>query len=153
VATYDLQPEMSAHALTEAVLERLKTHDDDFMIVNFANPDMVGHTGILKAAIKAVETVDECTGRLVKAIGEKGGISLVTADHGNAEREFNEETGEPHTYHTTSPVNFFMISKEGEYHNLKPRGRLSDVAPTILELFGLPTHENMTGKSLILHED
>ena len=150
VATYDLQPEMSAYELTDQVEERIKNYDDDFLIVNFANPDMVGHTGILEAGIKAVETVDECIGRLVKAVIEKGGIAAVTADHGNAEIMKNKVTGEPHTYHSTNPVNFFLLSED--YFEMKPRGILADIAPTLLQLMGLPQPEEMTGKSLILHE-
>jgi 2,3-bisphosphoglycerate-independent phosphoglycerate mutase len=148
VPTYDLQPEMSAYPLTEALLNRIEDHNDDFILVNFANPDMVGHTGILEAAIKAVETVDECAGRLVEAIVEKGGVAIVTADHGNCERMINFETGEPHTYHTTQPVSLFVIGVDG-YINLKPRGKLADVSPTILELMGIPQPEEMTGQSLL----
>ncbi len=107
VATYDLQPEMSAYPLTEAVLARIADYDDDFLLVNFANPDMVGHTGVLEAAIRAVETVDECTARLVEAIVAKGGAAIVTADHGNCERMRDLISGEPHTYHTTQPVACF----------------------------------------------
>lgn len=148
VATYDLKPEMSAHALTEAVLQRIENGDDDFILVNFANPDMVGHTGVLEAAIKAVETVDECAGKLVHRIAAKGGVALVTADHGNCDRMINHETGEPHTYHTTQPVPFFVIGYDG-YVNLRPRGILADVAPTVLELLGIEQPEEMTGQSLI----
>ncbi len=148
VPTYDLQPEMSAHPLTEALLQRLANHDDDFILVNFANPDMVGHTGVLEAAIKAVEAVDECAGRLVEAIMAKGGVALVTADHGNAERMIDETTGNPHTYHTTQPVSFIAIGN-GQYFNLRPRGILADVSPTILQLMGLEQPEEMTGVSLL----
>ncbi len=147
VATYDLQPEMSARPLVEAVIERVQTGDDAFVLVNFANPDMVGHTGVLAAAIKAVETVDDCAGRLVQAIVDKGGVAIVTADHGNCERMINEVTGEPHTYHTTQPVSLFVIGDR--YFNLRPRGALADVAPTILHLMGLPQPPEMTGRSLI----
>lgn len=147
VATYDLQPEMSARPLVEAVINRVETEVDDFILVNFANPDMVGHTGVLSAAIKAVETVDECAGRLVKAITDKGGVAIVTADHGNCERMIDEMTGEPHTYHTTQPVSLFVIGDR--YFNLRPRGALADVAPTILHLMGIPQPLEMTGKSLI----
>lgn len=147
VATYDLQPEMSAYPLTEKVLERINTYDDDFILVNFANPDMVGHTGVLEAAIKAVEAVDECAGRLVAAVNARGGVALVTADHGNCERMTDEITGEPHTYHTTQPVSFFVIG-EG-YFDLRPRGILADVSPTILHLLGLPQPDEMTGRSLV----
>jgi 2,3-bisphosphoglycerate-independent phosphoglycerate mutase len=109
---------------------------------------MVGHTGILEAAIKAVETVDECAGRLVEAIVEKGGVAIITADHGNCERMINFETGEPHTYHTTQPVSLFVIGVDG-YINLTPRGKLADVSPTILELMDIPQPEEMTGQSLL----
>jgi 2,3-bisphosphoglycerate-independent phosphoglycerate mutase len=148
VATYDLQPEMSAVPLTEAILKRIAEEDDDFILVNFANPDMVGHTGVLEAAIKAVETVDTCAARLAEAIAEKGGVALITADHGNCERMINHETGEPHTYHTTQPVALFVVGADG-YVNLRPRGKLADVAPTILDLMGIPQPPEMTGRSLI----
>jgi 2,3-bisphosphoglycerate-independent phosphoglycerate mutase len=148
VPTYDLQPEMSAYPLTAAILQRLADHDDDFILVNYANPDMVGHTGVLGAAIKAVEAVDECVGRLVEAVVARGGVALVTADHGNAERMIDEVTGSPHTYHTTQPVSFFVIG-QGQYFNLRPRGILADVSPTVLRLMGLPQPEEMTGKSLL----
>lgn len=147
VATYDLQPEMSARPLTEAVLNRIKNFDDDFILVNFANPDMVGHTGVLEAAKKAVEAVDECAGRLVAAINAKGGVAIVTADHGNCERMVDEKTGEPHTYHTTQPVALFVIGDQ--YYDLRPRGILGDVSPTILHLLGIPQPPEMTGRSLI----
>jgi 2,3-bisphosphoglycerate-independent phosphoglycerate mutase len=149
VATYDLQPEMSAYALTEQVEERIKNHDDAFILVNFANPDMVGHTGVLAAAVKACEAVDTCAGRLVQAVLDKGGVALVTADHGNAERMIDEATGNPHTYHTTNPVSFLMMA-DG-YFAPRPRGILADVAPTVLELMGLPQPPEMTGRSLLRH--
>jgi 2,3-bisphosphoglycerate-independent phosphoglycerate mutase len=148
VATYDLQPEMSAYPLTDAVIQRIQEHDDDFILVNFANPDMVGHTGVLEAAIKAVEVVDECANRLVDAVIAKGGVAIVTADHGNCERMIDFETGEPHTYHTIQPVSLFVIGVEG-YKNLRPRGKLADVSPTVLELMGIPQPEEMTGQSLL----
>lgn len=148
VPTYDLQPEMSAYPLTEALLQRLQDHDDDFVLVNYANPDMVGHTGVLEAAIKAVEAVDECAGRLVQAIVDKGGVALVTADHGNCERMIDHKTGNPHTYHTTQPVSLFVIGAD-EYLNLRPRGILADVAPTVLDLMGVEMPPEMTGRSVI----
>lgn len=148
VATYDLQPEMSANQLTDAVVRRIETHDDDFILVNFANPDMVGHTGVLAAAIRAVETVDACAGRLVQAVNRKGGVALVTADHGNCERMVNEVTGEPHTYHTTQPVSLFVIGDR--YFDVLPRGILADVAPTVLDLLGVAQPNEMTGRSLIV---
>ncbi|MEM7118286.1 MAG: 2,3-bisphosphoglycerate-independent phosphoglycerate mutase [Chloroflexota bacterium] len=153
VATYDLQPEMSANELTTAVVERIQAHDDDFILVNFANPDMVGHTGVLEAAVKAVEAVDECAGRLVEAIVAKGGVALVTADHGNCEIMVDLKTRNPHTYHTTQPVSFIAIANGkaigNNYLRLRPRGILADVAPTILELLGVAQPEEMTGKSLV----
>ncbi len=147
VATYDLQPEMSAYPLTEVILDRLQKHDDDFILINFANPDMVGHTGVLEAAIKAVEVTDECAGRVVEAVNKKGGVAIVTSDHGNCERMIDEATGEPHTYHTTQPVPLFIIG--GGHRRLRPGGILADVAPTILELMGIPKSPEMTGQSLI----
>jgi 2,3-bisphosphoglycerate-independent phosphoglycerate mutase len=110
---------------------------------------MVGHTGVLEAGIKACETVDDCAGRLVEAILQKGGVALVTADHGNAERMIDEATGTPHTYHTTNPVSLFIIADQ--YFFPRPRGILADVAPTILELLGLPQPPDMTGWSLLKH--
>lgn len=150
VATYDLQPEMSAEPLTEAVLERLRTHDDAFILVNYANPDMVGHTGDLAAAIRACETVDACAGRLVEAVVAKGGVALVTADHGNAERMIDEQSGGPHTYHTTSPVALLFIGDH--YIAPRPQGILADVAPTVLELLDLPQPSEMTGRSILKHK-
>ena len=147
VATYDEKPEMSADELTEATLERLQTHDDDFILINYANPDMVGHTGSLDAAMKACEVVDECAGKLVEAVQKKGGVAIVTADHGNCERMIELATGELHTYHTTNPVNLFIIG-EGYYLPV-PRGKLADVAPTVLKLLGLEQPDEMTGRSLI----
>ncbi len=147
VATYDLKPEMSAAELTAATLERLETHDDDFLLINFANPDMVGHTGSLEAAIKAVEFVDECAGKLVEKVLQKGGVAIVTADHGNCERMIDLVTGEPHTYHTVGPVSLFIIGKG--YYELHNYGILADVAPTVLDLMGLAKPPEMTGRSLI----
>jgi 2,3-bisphosphoglycerate-independent phosphoglycerate mutase len=149
VATYDLQPEMSAYELTERVLERIEAQDDAFILVNFANPDMVGHTGVLAAAVKACEAVDECAGRLVQAILDKGGVALVTADHGNAERMIDEVTGNPHTYHTTNPVSFFIIG--ASYFAPRPHGILADVAPTVLQLLGIEQPAVMDGRSLLKH--
>jgi 2,3-bisphosphoglycerate-independent phosphoglycerate mutase len=147
VATYDLQPEMSARPLTDVAITRVQSGQDDFVLLNYANPDMVGHTGVLEAAIRAVETVDDCAGRLVEAILQKGGVAIVTADHGNCERMIDEETREPHTYHTTQPVSLFVIGDR--YYNLRPRGILADVSPTILHLMGIPQPPEMTGRSLI----
>lgn len=148
VATYDLQPEMSARELTGATLKRLGTRADDFLLVNFANPDMVGHTGSLPAATRAVETVDACAGRLVEAVLKQGGVAIVTADHGNCERMVDPVTGEPHTYHTVGPVSLFVIDADNRY-DLRSWGRLADVAPTVLDLLGVDQPPEMTGSSLI----
>ncbi len=148
VATYDLQPEMSARELTAATLKRLAEEDDDFLLLNFANPDMVGHTGSLPAAIRAVEAVDDCAGKLVKATLAKGGVAIVTADHGNCERMIDALTGAPHTYHTAGPVSLFVID-DARYYDLRSWGRLADVAPTALDLMGVAQPPEMTGRSLI----
>lgn len=148
VATYDLKPEMSAFELTEAVLTRLASHDDGFLLVNYANPDMVGHTGDLAAAVKAVETVDECAQKVIDAVVEKGGVAIVTADHGNCEIMVDELTTEPHTYHTTNPVHLFVMGND--YYALRPRGILADVAPTVLALMSLAQPDKMTGRSLVV---
>jgi 2,3-bisphosphoglycerate-independent phosphoglycerate mutase len=152
VATYDLQPRMSAPELTEATLERLKTHDDDFILLNYANPDMVGHTGVLEAAVKACEAADEGLGKLVEAILEKGGAAIILADHGNAEVMI--EGGKPHTAHTTNPVPCIIVSGNESDKPIKLRsgGALGDVAPTVLELMGLPQPQEMTGKSLRIED-
>ena len=139
---------MSAVELTEATLGRLEAADDDFLLVNFANPDMVGHTGSLPAAIKAVEAVDACAGRLVDAVLAKNGAAVVTADHGNCERMIDEVTGEPHTYHTVGPVSLFVIDA-ADYYDLHSWGRLADIAPTVLDLLGVEQPAEMTGASLI----
>lgn len=146
VATYDLQPEMSAAALTDAVCQRLDERQDDFVLVNFANPDMVGHTGDVEATIKACETVDACLGRVLAATEAASGVLLVLADHGNAEMMVTPE-GTPHTAHTTNRVPF-VLAGAGEV-KLRSDGVLGDVAPTVLELLGVPKPPEMTGVSLI----
>jgi 2,3-bisphosphoglycerate-independent phosphoglycerate mutase len=146
VATYDLKPEMSAPELTEATLERLRDVDDDFILINYANPDMVGHTGMLAATVTACETVDEGLGRLAEAVQAKGGVLIVIADHGNAEVMLDENGG-PHTAHTTNPVPCIVVGA-GDVR-LRPGGVLGDVAPTVLELMGVAAPPEMTGKSLI----
>jgi 2,3-bisphosphoglycerate-independent phosphoglycerate mutase len=146
VPTYDLKPQMSGPELTEATLKRIKEHDDDFLLLNFANPDMVGHTGVLQAAIKACEAADEGLGKLVDAIRAKGGTVMVIADHGNAETMLTQD-GKPHTQHTTNPVPCVIIGDQD--FKLRNGGVLGDVAPTVLELLGLPQPSEMTGKSLI----
>lgn len=145
VATYDLQPEMSAYLVTEALLAELDKDKFDVVVINFANPDMVGHTGKLDAAIKAMEVVDECAGRIIAKVLSLGGSVCVTADHGNVER-MADENGNPHTAHTTNLVPFILVSKEK--HNLHS-GILADIAPTMLELLQIAKPVAMTGSSLI----
>jgi 2,3-bisphosphoglycerate-independent phosphoglycerate mutase len=148
VATYDLKPQMSQPELTEVTLKRIAEHNDDFLLLNFANPDMVGHTGVLSAAIKACEAADDGLGKLVAAIRAKGGTVIVIADHGNAEVMI-DENGKPHTQHTTNPVPCIIIGDDTHF-TLREGGALGDVAPTILELMGLQQPSEMTGKSLIV---
>jgi 2,3-bisphosphoglycerate-independent phosphoglycerate mutase len=146
VATYDLQPEMSAPELTDKAVEAIDSKKYDLIVLNFANPDMVGHTGILSAAIKAVETVDAGLGRIAEAVKRQGGALLVTADHGNCELMKDPETGGPHTAHTTNPVPVVLT---GGGATAIHDGRLADLAPTLLALMGLPQPKEMTGQSLI----
>ncbi|KRQ88039.1 2,3-bisphosphoglycerate-independent phosphoglycerate mutase [Caloramator mitchellensis] len=147
VATYDLKPEMSAYEVTDKVIEVIENDLYDFIILNYANPDMVGHTGVYEAAIKAIKTVDECLGRVVNKVLEKGGAVYITADHGNAEMMVDYETAEPYTAHTTNFVPFIVVG-EGDL-KLKSGGRLSDIVPTIIDLMGLEIPVEMTGRSLI----
>ena len=153
VATYDLQPEMSAYEVTDRVIEELSTGEYDAMILNFANCDMVGHTGVIPAAVKAVHTVDECVQRVVNKILEMGGAAILTADHGNADKMIDSD-GSPFTAHTTNPVPVVLISEKYKEMGVKLRddGILADLAPTLLEVMGLPIPEEMTGKSLIIHK-
>ncbi|MBP1736639.1 MAG: phosphoglycerate mutase (2,3-diphosphoglycerate-independent) [Oscillospiraceae bacterium] len=145
VATYDLMPEMSAHKVTEEAVERIKSGAYDVIILNFANCDMVGHTGVEAAAVRAVETVDHSVGEVVKATTEMGGITLITADHGNAE-QMKEADGSPFTAHTTNPVPFYIVGAQVSLRD----GRLADIAPTMLDLMGLETPKEMDGKTLII---
>lgn len=145
VATYDLQPEMSAYEVTDKLVPAIKSGKYDMIILNFANCDMVGHTGVFDAAVKAVEAVDDCVGKVVDAIKEMGGVALITADHGNADKMVDDD-GEPFTAHTTNPVPFCVIGYDCE---LKDGGRLADIAPTMLQILGLPQPEEMDGTSLI----
>ena len=143
-ATYDLIPEMSAYKVADEAVERIKSGKYDIIILNFANCDMVGHTGVFDAAVKAVETVDTCVGKVVKATGDMGGISIITADHGNADKMVAED-GTPYTAHTTNLVPFMIVGADVK---LEP-GRLADIAPTMLDIMGYDKPEEMTGKSLI----
>jgi 2,3-bisphosphoglycerate-independent phosphoglycerate mutase len=152
VATYDLQPEMSAAGVTDAVVEAIGSGRFDFVIVNYANCDMVGHTGVFSAAVKAVETVDTCLGRVLDAVAAARGVALVTADHGNAEEMIDRATGGPMTAHTTNPVWVVLVTPDDHalrHTTLRSDGILSAVAPTIVRLLGLPTPEEMTTPALI----
>ena len=148
VATYDMQPEMSAYEVTENVLNAINSEKYNAIILNYANPDMVGHTGSLPAAIKAVETIDECVGKVVEAILEHDGTLIITADHGNCEQMIDYQTGEPHTAHTTNPVPLILVTKD---ESLKVKsGKLADLAPTLLEILGIEQPKEMTGESILV---
>ena len=149
VATYDLQPEMSAPEVCDKLVEAIKSDKYDVIIINFANPDMVGHTGIEDAAIKAIEAVDACVGRTVDAIKEVDGVLFICADHGNAEQLVDYETGAPFTAHTTNPVPFILVNADPAY-KLREGGCLADIAPTLIELMGMEQPAEMTGKSLLV---
>jgi len=148
VATYDLKPEMSAYEVAAEAVARIESGKYDAMVLNFANPDMVGHTGVMEAAVKAVHAVDECLGKVIDAILKNGGRAVVTADHGNCERMYDNRGG-PFTEHTTNPVPLVLVDPERKNAALREGGRLSDVAPTLLELMGLPQPKEMTGTTLI----
>ncbi|HWP85288.1 MAG TPA: 2,3-bisphosphoglycerate-independent phosphoglycerate mutase [Terriglobia bacterium] len=148
VATYDLKPEMSAEGVAAAVIKAIETGAFDFIIVNFANADMVGHSGKLDAAIKAVEAVDACLGRIYAALKRRGGGMIITADHGNAEMMIDPLTGGPHTYHTTNPVPFLLVLPNGANTGLRSGGSLRDIAPTLLGIAGIPQPKEMTGRDL-----
>ena len=145
VATYDLQPEMSAYEVTDKLVAAIKTGKYDMIILNYANCDMVGHTGVFEAAVKAVEAVDECVGKVVTAIREMDGVALITADHGNADKMIDTD-GSPFTAHTTNLVPFCVVGYPCE---LREGGRLADIAPTMLKIMGLPQPAEMTGESII----
>ena len=145
VATYDLQPEMSAYEVTDKLVAAIESSKYDVIILNFANCDMVGHTGVFEAAVKAVEAVDTCVGRVTDAVAAQGGVTLITADHGNADRMVDDD-GSPFTAHTTNPVPFCVVGYDCK---LREGGRLADIAPTMLQILGLPQPAEMTGKSLI----
>jgi len=148
VATYDLKPEMSAAGIAQAVVKATEEGTFDVMVVNFANADMVGHSGKIEPTVKAVETVDACLGEIEKAVKAKGGAMLITADHGNAEMMIDPATGGPHTAHTTNPVPFIVVTENSRQFTLKEKGSLRDISPTILGMLGLPEQKEMTGKDL-----
>jgi len=150
VATYDLKPEMAAYELTEQLIKRLKSNIYDFILVNFANPDMVGHTGVISAGIKACEAVDECLGKIMEMVLNLNGVCVVTADHGNVEEMINLTTGEIDTEHSINPVPFIVVDKRyNQRGRVLPRGILGDVAPTILGILGIEKPELMMGKDLL----
>lgn len=148
VATYDLQPEMSAYEVAKNLVEAIESDKYDVIVVNFANPDMVGHTGIEDAAVKAVEAVDECVGKAVDALLKVDGQMFICADHGNAEQLLDYETGVPFTAHTTNPVPFILVNYDKDY-TLREGGCLADIAPTLIEMMGMKQPEEMTGKTLL----
>src|SRR5207248_2456661 len=149
VSTYDQQPEMSAYGVCDEVVKRVNSNLYDLIVVNFANGDMVGHTGVLAAAIKAVECVDVCVGRILDAVQKQNGIAIVTADHGNCEQMIDPATGGPHTAHTTYDVEVIVVDDRMRGKKLNDGGRLADVAPTALFMMGLDKPAEMTGRSLI----
>ena len=149
VATYDLKPEMSAYEVCDKLVDAITGGKYDVIIVNFANPDMVGHTGIIEAAVKAVEAVDECVGRAVEAIKKVDGQMFICADHGNCEQLIDEKTGEPFTAHTTNPVPFLLVNYDPAY-TLRDGGCLADIVPTMIEMMGMEQPKEMTGKSLLV---
>ncbi len=149
VATYDLQPEMSAPEVCDRLCEAIRSERYDVIIINFANPDMVGHTGIMEAAVKAVETVDACVGKAVEALKEVDGQMFICADHGNAEQLVDYETGAPFTAHTTNPVPFILVNADPAY-TLRENGCLADIIPTMIELMGMEQPKEMTGTSLLV---
>ncbi len=149
VATYDLKPEMSAPEVGMDLVEAIKSDKYDVIIINFANPDMVGHTGVIPAAVKAVERVDSLVGEAVEAVKDVDGVLFICADHGNAEKMVDYETGAPHTAHTTNPVPFILVNADPSW-KLREGGCLADIAPTLIEVMGLEQPKEMTGKSLII---
>lgn len=149
VATYDLKPEMSAPEVGMDLVEAIKSDEYDVIIINFANPDMVGHTGVIPAAVKAVERVDSLVGEAVEAVKDVDGVLFICADHGNAEKMVDYETGAPHTAHTTNPVPFILVNADPSW-KLREGGCLADIAPTLIEVMGLEQPKEMTGKSLIV---
>ena len=150
VPTYDMQPEMSAYLVAEEVVKRIESGKYEVMILNFANPDMVGHTGVMEAAVKAVHAVDECLDKVVGAILKNGGRCLITADHGNCEYMWDYEENAPFTAHTTNPVPCVYVDAAAKDVELREGGRLSDLAPTLLDMLGLPKPVEMTGSTLFV---
>lgn len=148
VATYDLQPEMSAYEVTEKLVESINSQKYDLIIINYANSDMVGHTGILEAAEKAVEAVDKCVGKVYEAVLNTGSVMFICADHGNSDQMIDYETGTPFTAHTTNPVPFILVNYTDGI-KLRQGGKLADIAPTLLEIMNIPVPKEMTGKSLL----
>jgi 2,3-bisphosphoglycerate-independent phosphoglycerate mutase len=149
LSTYDQQPEMSAFGVCDEVVKRINSGLYDLIVVNFANGDMVGHTGVLSAAVKAVEAVDVCVGRILDAVQRQGGAAIVTADHGNCEQMIDPATGGPHTAHTTYDVELIVVDDRFRGKKLTEGGRLADVAPTALHMLGLEKPTEMTGASVI----
>jgi 2,3-bisphosphoglycerate-independent phosphoglycerate mutase len=150
VRTYDLKPEMSAYEVADVVLERLDSKKYDVVVVNFANPDMVGHTGIAEAAVKAAQVVDECVGKVLDKVKELGGAAIVTADHGNFEQMYDPTTNGPHTAHTVGDVPLIVFDEKNRNRKLRSGGRLADVMPTLLDMMELPRPPEMTGESLLV---
>jgi 2,3-bisphosphoglycerate-independent phosphoglycerate mutase len=153
VATYDLRPEMSADGIADAVVKAVEANTFDVFIINFANADMVGHSGKLEAATRAVEAVDAALGRIDTAVRRAGGAMIITADHGNAETMIDPVTGGPHTYHTTNPVPLLLVSPENHRVGLREGGSLRDIAPTLLGIAGIPPSAEMTGQDLRIFKD
>lgn len=150
VPTYDLKPEMSAYEVTETVIEKINNKEYDFIVLNYANPDMVGHTGNYEAAVKAVEFVDDCLNKVITAIDEQNGTAIIVSDHGNCEQMAYYETGEPYTAHSSNKVPFILVSRKLKDCRLREGGILADIAPTILDIFAIEKPEEMTGSSLII---
>ncbi len=149
VSTYDLKPEMSAREITQVIIDGIEKKDFGFIVANFANADMVGHTGKLKAAIQAVEVIDECVAKVINSVNKKNGHLLITADHGNIEQMIDYATGEPHTAHTTNPVPLYYVANMENQKYKVQNGMLADLMPTILNLMKLPIPKEVTGKNLL----
>ncbi|HET7710739.1 MAG TPA: 2,3-bisphosphoglycerate-independent phosphoglycerate mutase, partial [Thermoanaerobaculia bacterium] len=149
VATYDLKPEMSLRELAQRVVDAIDSRSYDVIIMNIANPDMVGHTGVMDAAVKAVEETDAAVGAILDATRLAGGVALITADHGNCELMFDEKTGQPHTAHTTNPVPLILVDEQKRFGTLRKHGTLANVAPTILDILNIAQPAEMTAESLL----